>query len=81
MAKYRVEFRYIETDGSVNETPRTIPLSPASFTDAMNRLQGPWVIEGKPYEGPLEDYEVALLRALPSKEYNPHWRFTITPLT
>jgi len=81
MAKYRVEFEYIEVDGSKRKDKMTIPLSPQSvnrLTDKVNELVGPWIIEGEPFEGELEDYEVAILRQRPGVSYSPAWRFAVT---
>lgn len=79
MAKkqYKVDFAYIETDGSTRKEPMTVPLSPFCHVDDEGALVGPWIITGKTYDGPLDDEEVAILKMLPGKEYNPHWRFTV----
>lgn len=83
MAKgtYRVEFKYFETDGTERKEPMTVPLSPASKHDVVDGKDiyvGPWLFEGKPYEGELDDEEVEMLNMLPGKVYSPHWRFTVS---
>lgn len=85
MAKYRVEFEYIEVDGSVRDEEMTVPLSPASaHTQVMqgdgtarDELVGPWIEKGQPYVGNLEDYEVAYLRSRPGVLFSPAWRFRV----
>ena len=89
MGKYRVEFEYVETDGSVRKEAMTVPLSPASQVVQLlkavgvvdsEKLEGPWIVDGKPYQGDLADDEVARLRMLPGKEFSAHWRFTVKAL-
>ena len=75
--KYRVEFDYMEVDGSKRAGKMTIPLSPAARHTA-DGLEGPWIIEGAPFMGELDEYEVAMLTARPGVYFNPGWRFKVT---
>lgn len=87
--RYRVEFQYIEADGSVRADKMTVPLSTSSGYKRIEvegrlletkELEGPWIVEGKPYEGELSDEDLARLRMRPGKEFSAAWRFEVTAL-
>ena len=84
MAKVKVVFTYIESDGTVGEMERYVPLSrersqvKQRVTDgnAENYRDGPWASNKEPFEGDLSDEEIAWLRSLHGP--NRHWRFSVT---
>lgn len=88
---FRVEFTNLLGDGEVDSRPMNIPLgdyarhiqtreSSAEGERVRELIVGPWIVEGKPYEGPLRASELAWVKSLPSKKFNPHWRFAVTPI-
>lgn len=92
MKGYRVEFSYIETDGSVREGEMRVPIG-ANALHRQGRItrdesgaaveveqvyEGPWVSNLAPYEGPLTDDELRWLAMLPGKDFSAHWRFSVT---
>jgi len=86
---HKVEFEYIETEGEIRKEPQTIPIGEgarhlqektesADGVRLKDRLEGPWVINGEPYVGPLTDAELKWLHMLPGKSFNAHWRFVVS---
>jgi hypothetical protein len=73
---YRVEFQYVESDGTVLPGEYNADIGPHCFDD-----QGPRVSQSKPYQGPLCVHDVAWLSAPPGKNYSYHRVYTVTPLT
>lgn len=39
--------------------------------------EGPWIISGESYVGPLTDDELKWLRMLPGKDFSAHYSFTV----
>lgn len=84
MRKVRVDFSYVESDGSLREGEMFVPLSPSRSTTRQDTIDGkpvdtrvgPWASLSEPVEVELDDEEIAALRSLHSKG-NQHWFFTV----
>lgn len=89
MKKVRVEFKYIESDGSVRESEMFVPLSlsrsdvgeevltqDGKVTGVNHVRTGPWVSPSQPFVGELDEGEIARLTSLRGPHL--HWQFSIT---